>query len=101
LIDEKLPMRLDENEGAFTIPKFSKIQFEGFCRFIDQGLMEELHNFLKIEDIDKEIESRIFGNEYELAEPFIKERDVVYQSLTYYSKLYVPARSIHRNSSKI
>jgi DNA-directed RNA polymerase subunit beta len=94
-------MRLDENEGVFTIPEFGKIQFEGFCRFIDQGLMEGLHNFLKIEDTDKEIESRIFGNEYELAEPFIKERDGVYQSLTYYSELYVPARSIWRNSSKI
>ena len=94
-------MRLDENEGAFTIPEFGKIQFEGFCRFIDQGLMEELHNFPKIEDTDKEIESRLFGNEYELAEPFIKERDAVYQSLTYYSELYVPARSIRRNSRKI
>nr|AET45799.1 RNA polymerase beta subunit [Pinus roxburghii] len=94
-------MRLDENEGAFTIPEFGKIQFEGFCRFIDQGLMEELHNFPKIEDIDKEIEFRLFGNEYELAEPFIKERDAVYQSLTYYSELYVPARSIRRNSRKI
>ena len=76
-------MRLDENEGAFTIPEFGKIQFEGFCRFVDQGLMEELHNFPKIEDTDKEIEFRLFGNEYELAEPFIKERDAVYQSLTY------------------
>ena len=101
MTDGKLPMRLDENEGAFTIPEFGKIQFEGFCRFIDQGLMEELHNFPKIEDTDKEIESRLFGNEYELAEPFIKERDAVYQSLTYYSELYVPARSIRRNSSKI
>jgi DNA-directed RNA polymerase subunit beta len=101
LTDGKLPIRLDENEGVFTIPEFGKIQFEGFCHFIDQGLMEELHNFPKIEDIDKEIESRLFGNEYELAEPFIKERDVVYQSLTYYSELYVPARSIQRNSSKI
>jgi hypothetical protein len=63
--------------------------------------MEELHNFSKIEDTDKETESRIFGNEYELAEPFIKERDVVYHSLTYYSELYVPARSIRRNSSNI
>lgn len=94
-------MRLDENEGAFTIPEFGKIQFEGFCRFIDQGLMEELHDFPKIEDIDKEIEFRLFGNEYELAEPFIKERDAVYQSLTYYSELYVPARLIRRNSRKI
>jgi hypothetical protein len=53
LIDGKIPMRLDENEGAFTIPKFGKIQFEGFYCFINQGLMEELHNFLKIEDTDK------------------------------------------------
>jgi DNA-directed RNA polymerase subunit beta len=63
--------------------------------------MEELYNLPKIEDTDKEIESRLFVNEYELAEPFIKERDVVYQSLTYYSELYVPARSIQRNRSKI
>ncbi|KAG9438781.1 hypothetical protein H6P81_021261 [Aristolochia fimbriata] len=29
-------MLRDENEGMSTIPGFSQIQFEGFCRFIDQ-----------------------------------------------------------------
>nr|YP_010410344.1 RNA polymerase beta subunit [Cycas falcata]YP_010410779.1 RNA polymerase beta subunit [Cycas edentata]YP_010411127.1 RNA polymerase beta subunit [Cycas sundaica]UCU08338.1 RNA polymerase beta subunit [Cycas glauca]UDY71815.1 RNA polymerase beta subunit [Cycas circinalis]URF35006.1 RNA polymerase beta subunit [Cycas sp. Sulawesi 11333]URF36398.1 RNA polymerase beta subunit [Cycas seemannii]URF36920.1 RNA polymerase beta subunit [Cycas rumphii] len=94
-------MLLDENKGTSTIPEFGKIQFEGFCRFIDQGLIEELQNFPKIEDTDQEIESQLFGNKYELAEPLIKERNAVYQSLTYSSELYVPARLIQRNSRKI
>lgn len=100
-MDGKLPMLLDENKGTSTIPEFGKIQFEGFCRFIDQGLIEELQNFPKIEDTDQEIESQLFGNKYELAEPLIKERNAVYQSLTYSSELYVPARLIQRNSRKI
>nr|YP_009233145.1 RNA polymerase b-subunit [Torreya fargesii]YP_009673490.1 RNA polymerase b-subunit [Torreya parvifolia]AMB21111.1 RNA polymerase b-subunit [Torreya fargesii]QDF43050.1 RNA polymerase b-subunit [Torreya parvifolia]QGU93430.1 RNA polymerase subunit beta [Torreya fargesii var. yunnanensis] len=94
-------MRLDENKGIFTIPEFGKIQLEGFCRFIDQGLIEELDKFSKIESPNKKIEFRLFGNEYKLAEPFIKERDAVYLSLTYNCKLYVPARLIHRARGKI
>nr|YP_009371162.1 RpoB [Torreya grandis]ARR75283.1 RpoB [Torreya grandis]QGU93513.1 RNA polymerase subunit beta [Torreya californica] len=94
-------MRLDENKGIFTIPEFGKIQLEGFCRFIDQGLIEELDKFSKIESPNKKIEFRLFGNEYKLAEPFIKERDAVYLSLTYHCKLYVPARLIHRANGKI
>ncbi|KAG9438749.1 hypothetical protein H6P81_021287 [Aristolochia fimbriata] len=74
-----------------TIPGFSQIQFEGFCRFIDQGLTEELHKFPKIEDTDQEIEFQLFVETYQLVEPLIKERDAVYESLTYSSELYVPA----------
>jgi hypothetical protein len=44
------------NEGMSTIPGFNQIQFEGFCRFIDQGLIEELYKFPKIEDTNQEIE---------------------------------------------
>ncbi|KAG9438400.1 hypothetical protein H6P81_021655 [Aristolochia fimbriata] len=84
-------MLRDENEGMSTIPGFSQIQFEGFCRFIDQGLTEELHKFPKIEDTDQEIEFQLFVETYQLVEPLIKERDAVYESLTYSSELYVPA----------
>nr|YP_010475482.1 RNA polymerase beta subunit [Corydalis mucronata]UVH69769.1 RNA polymerase beta subunit [Corydalis mucronata] len=81
----------DENEGMSTIPGFSQIQFEGFCRFIDQGLMEELSKFPNIEDPDQETEFQFFVETYQLIEPLIKERDAVYESLTYSSELYVPA----------
>nr|QOU09661.1 RNA polymerase beta subunit [Nymphaea jamesoniana] len=84
------------DEGMFTIPGFSQIQFEGFCRFIDQGLMEELHQFPKIEDTDQEIEFQLFEESYQLVEPLIKERDAVYESITYSSELYVPAGLIWR-----
>nr|YP_010474839.1 RNA polymerase beta subunit [Corydalis decumbens]UVH69126.1 RNA polymerase beta subunit [Corydalis decumbens] len=90
-------MLQDENEGMFTIPRFSQIQFEGFCRFIDQGLMEELSKFPKIEDIDQEIEFQFFVETYQLVEPLIKERDAVYESRTYSSELYVPAGLIWKN----
>nr|YP_010269227.1 RNA polymerase beta subunit [Bulbophyllum tianguii]UIG86895.1 RNA polymerase beta subunit [Bulbophyllum tianguii] len=79
------------NEGISTIPGFSQIQFEGFCRFINQGLTEEFHKFQKIEDRDQEIEFQLFVETYQLVEPLIKERDAVYESLTYSSELYVPA----------
>nr|YP_008082110.1 RNA polymerase beta chain [Cunninghamia lanceolata]AGL10956.1 RNA polymerase beta chain [Cunninghamia lanceolata] len=89
-------MQLDENKGIFTIPQFGKIQLEGFRRFIDQGLIEELHKFSKIESPNKEIEFSLFVNEYKLIEPLIKERDAVYMSLTYDCQLYVPARLINK-----
>nr|YP_010712216.1 RNA polymerase beta subunit [Corydalis ternata]UGO88508.1 RNA polymerase beta subunit [Corydalis ternata]WDA92871.1 RNA polymerase beta subunit [Corydalis ternata] len=90
-------MLQDENEGMSTIPRFSQIQFEGFCRFIDQGLMEELSKFPKIEDTDQEIEFQFFVETYQLVEPLIKERDAVYESRTYSSELYVPAGLIWKN----
>nr|BCB64905.1 RNA polymerase beta chain [Chamaecyparis obtusa var. obtusa]BCB65071.1 RNA polymerase beta chain [Chamaecyparis obtusa var. obtusa] len=89
-------MRLEENKGIFTIPQFGKIQLEGFFRFINQGLIEEINNFSKIESPNKKIKILLFGNEYKLTEPFIKERDAVYMSLTYNCQLYVPARLIKK-----
>uniref|UniRef100_A0A8S0X3V8 DNA-directed RNA polymerase subunit beta n=1 Tax=Spirodela intermedia TaxID=51605 RepID=A0A8S0X3V8_SPIIN len=91
-------MLRDGNEGMFTIPGFSQIQFEGFCRFINQGLMEEFHKFPKIEDTDQEIEFKLFVETYQLAEPLIKERDAVYESLTYSSELYVLAGLIWKTN---
>ncbi|KAL4009949.1 hypothetical protein IC575_030772 [Cucumis melo] len=79
------------NERMSTIPAFNQIQFEGFCRFIDHGLTEELSKFPKIEDTDQEIEFQLFVETYKLVEPLIKERDAVYESLTYSSELYVSA----------
>ncbi|KAL2488865.1 DNA-directed RNA polymerase subunit beta [Forsythia ovata] len=67
----------DGNEGMSTIPGFNQIQFEGFCRFIDQGLTEELYKFPKIEDTDQEIEFQLFVERYQLVEPLIKERDAL------------------------
>ena len=86
------------NESISTIPGLNQIQFEGFCRFIDQGLTEELYKFPKIEDTDQEIEFQLFGETYQLVEPLIKERDAVYESLTYSSELYVSAGLIWKSS---
>nr|YP_009526756.1 RpoB [Dipsacus japonicus]AXZ62425.1 RpoB [Dipsacus japonicus]QFQ37173.1 RNA polymerase beta subunit [Dipsacus japonicus]UUL71150.1 RNA polymerase beta subunit [Dipsacus japonicus] len=81
----------DGNEGLSTIPGFNQIQFEGFCRFIEQGLMDELSKFPKIEDTDQAIEFQLFLETYKFVEPLIKERDAVYKALTYSSELYVSA----------
>nr|QXO02989.1 RNA polymerase beta subunit [Cyclopogon comosus] len=86
------------NEGMSTIPGFSQIQFEGFCRFINRGLTEEFKKFQKIEDRDQEIEFQLFVETYKLVEPLIKERDAVYESLTYSFELYVPAVLIWKTS---
>ncbi|KAL2893624.1 DNA-directed RNA polymerase subunit beta [Bienertia sinuspersici] len=40
-------MLRDGNEGMSTIPGLNQIQFEGFYRFIDQGLTKELYKFSK------------------------------------------------------
>nr|YP_009502717.1 RNA polymerase beta subunit [Paris thibetica]ASA69035.1 RNA polymerase beta subunit [Paris thibetica]QHV38823.1 DNA-directed RNA polymerase beta subunit [Paris thibetica]WCF61241.1 RNA polymerase beta subunit [Paris thibetica]WCF61929.1 RNA polymerase beta subunit [Paris thibetica]WCF63046.1 RNA polymerase beta subunit [Paris thibetica] len=90
-------MLRNRNEGMSTIPGFSQIQFEGFCRFINQGLTEELDKFPKIEDTDQEIEFKLFVEPYQLVEPLIKERDAVSESLTYSSELYVPAGLIWKS----
>nr|YP_009688950.1 DNA-directed RNA polymerase beta subunit [Paris japonica]QEL51581.1 DNA-directed RNA polymerase beta subunit [Paris japonica] len=90
-------MLRNRNEGMSTIPGFSQIQFEGFCRFINQGLTEELDKFPKIEDTDQEIEFQLFAERYQLVEPLIKERDAMSESLTYSSELYVPAGLIWKS----
>nr|YP_009868451.1 RNA polymerase beta subunit [Oroxylum indicum]QKG62848.1 RNA polymerase beta subunit [Oroxylum indicum] len=89
----------DANEAMSTIPGFNQIQFEGFCRFIDQGLTEELYKFPKIEDTDHEIEFQLFVERYQLVEPLITERNAVYESLTYSSELYVSAGLIWKTGS--
>nr|YP_009262419.1 RNA polymerase subunit beta [Oenothera villaricae]ANI86996.1 RNA polymerase subunit beta [Oenothera villaricae]ANI87083.1 RNA polymerase subunit beta [Oenothera picensis subsp. picensis] len=91
----------DGNGGMSTIPGFNQIQFEGFCRFIDQGLTEELSKFPKIEedtDQEQEIEFQLFVETYHLVEPLIKERDAVYELLTYSSELYISAGLIWKSS---
>nr|YP_009661172.1 RNA polymerase beta subunit [Amphilophium chocoense]QCT82423.1 RNA polymerase beta subunit [Amphilophium chocoense] len=88
----------DANEAMSTIPGFNQIQFEGFCRFIDQGLIEELYKFPKIEDTDHEIEFQLFVERYQLLEPLIKERNAVYESLTYSSPFFVSAGLIWKTS---
>nr|YP_009729894.1 RpoB [Caldesia parnassifolia]QHW08230.1 RpoB [Caldesia parnassifolia]UDZ61118.1 RNA polymerase beta subunit [Caldesia parnassifolia]UDZ61119.1 RNA polymerase beta subunit [Caldesia parnassifolia]UDZ61120.1 RNA polymerase beta subunit [Caldesia parnassifolia]UDZ61121.1 RNA polymerase beta subunit [Caldesia parnassifolia] len=90
-------MLRDGNAEMYTIPGFSQIQFEGFLRFINQGLAEEFQKFPKIEDTDHEIEFQLFGETYQLVEPLIKERDALYESLTYFSELYVSAGLIWKN----
>ncbi|KAL5102128.1 hypothetical protein RYX36_006455 [Vicia faba] len=89
------------NEGMSTLPGLNQIQFEGFSRFIDRGLTEELLKFPKIEDRDQEIEFQLFAETYQLVEPSIKEKDVVYESLTYSSELYISAGVIWKNSQDI
>nr|YP_010458049.1 RNA polymerase beta subunit [Loeseneriella merrilliana]UUA69588.1 RNA polymerase beta subunit [Loeseneriella merrilliana] len=88
----------DVNEGTSTIPGFNQIQFEGFCRFIDHGLTEELSKFPKMEDTEQEIEFQLFAETYQLVEPLIKERDAIYEAITYSSELYVSARLIWKTS---
>nr|YP_010881240.1 RNA polymerase beta subunit [Fossombronia foveolata]WIA67193.1 RNA polymerase beta subunit [Fossombronia foveolata] len=85
----------------FVLPEFGRIQFEGFNRFTTQNLIEELTNSPEIEDTDEGFEFRIFGEQYRLVEPFLKERDAVYQSITYSSDLYVPAESIRGEDRKV
>nr|YP_009136992.1 RNA polymerase beta subunit [Adenophora remotiflora]AKE32215.1 RNA polymerase beta subunit [Adenophora remotiflora] len=84
-------MLRDQNEGMFTIPGFTQIQVEGFCRFIDQGLIEELSKFPKIEDPDQKMAFQLFMETYQVVEPLIKERDAVYEALTYSSEFYISA----------
>ncbi|CAL5181065.1 unnamed protein product [Lathyrus oleraceus] len=87
------------NEGMSTLPGLNQIQFEGFCRFIDRGLTEELLKFPKIEDTDQESEFQLFVETYQLVEPSIKEKDAVYESLTYSSELYISAGLIWKKQS--
>nr|QXI85183.1 RNA polymerase beta subunit [Sinogentiana striata] len=94
----KFKMLVDGNEGVSTIPSFKHIQLEGFCRFIDEGLTEELYKFPQIEDPDKEIEFQLLVETYKLVEPLIKERDAMYELLTYSSEFYVSAGLIWKTS---
>nr|YP_009531786.1 beta subunit of RNA polymerase [Leiosporoceros dussii]AXZ70935.1 beta subunit of RNA polymerase [Leiosporoceros dussii] len=94
-------MILKKKIRMFVLPEFAEIQFEGFYRFIHYGLIEELNDFPKIEDADQESEFQLFGGQYQLAEPLIKERDAIYQSVTYSSDSYVPAQLTRRKKGKV
>nr|QXI89059.1 RNA polymerase beta subunit [Sinogentiana souliei] len=94
----KFKMLVDGNEGVSTIPSFKQIQLGGFCRFIDEGLTEELYKFPQIEDPDQEIEFQLLVETYKLVEPLIKERDAVYELLTYSSEFYVSTGLIWKTS---
>nr|YP_010958405.1 RNA polymerase b-subunit [Vandenboschia auriculata]ALO81790.1 RNA polymerase b-subunit [Vandenboschia auriculata] len=74
----------------FVLPELGRIQLEGFNRFIHERLFEELDNFPKIEDADKEVEFELISEQYQLAKPSIEERDAIYQCITYSFDLYVP-----------
>nr|QJQ36503.1 RNA polymerase beta subunit [Pyrrosia lingua]QJQ36679.1 RNA polymerase beta subunit [Pyrrosia lingua]QJQ36767.1 RNA polymerase beta subunit [Pyrrosia lingua] len=78
-----------------VLPELAQIQFEGFNRFIHERLLEELDNFPKIEDTDKEVEFRVISRQYQLTQPSVEERDVAYQCVTYSSDPYVPVQLIH------
>nr|AYW15410.1 RNA polymerase beta subunit [Jamesonia brasiliensis] len=77
-----------------VLPELARIQLEGFSRFINGRLLEELKDFPRIEDTDKEVEFRLIGKQYLLAEPSVGERDAAYQCITYSADLYVPAQLI-------
>ncbi|KAM6547288.1 hypothetical protein CsatB_018964 [Cannabis sativa] len=51
-----------------------------------------------MEDTDQEMEFQLFVETYQLPELLIKERDAIYESLTYSSKLYVSAGLIWKTS---
>nr|YP_010886171.1 RNA polymerase beta subunit [Athyrium otophorum]WJH16375.1 RNA polymerase beta subunit [Athyrium otophorum] len=75
-----------------VLPELAQIQFEGFNRFVHERLLEELENFPKIEDTDKEVEFRPIGERYQLTQPSVEERDAAYQCVTYSSDPYVPVQ---------
>nr|YP_010719136.1 RNA polymerase beta subunit [Huperzia arctica]WDR47099.1 RNA polymerase beta subunit [Huperzia arctica] len=93
---------LEQNEDIYVLPDFRKIQLEAFHRFINQGIVEELDNFPKIEDTDQEFEFQLFGEKYYLLEPSVKEGDSLYESIiTNSCKSYVPARLTQRKKGKV
>nr|YP_011030790.1 RNA polymerase beta subunit [Hiya brooksiae]WQT71166.1 RNA polymerase beta subunit [Hiya brooksiae] len=75
-----------------VLPELARIQVEGFSRFVHERLLEELENFPKIEDTDKEVEFRSISKQYQLAEPSVEERDAAYQCVTYSADPYVPVQ---------
>nr|AXZ97053.1 RNA polymerase beta chain [Callistopteris apiifolia] len=74
----------------FVLPELATIQLEGFNRFVHERVFEELSNFPKIEDADKEVDFELISEQYQLAKPSIEERDAIYQCITYSFDLYVP-----------
>nr|YP_009549524.1 RNA polymerase beta subunit [Histiopteris incisa]AYW16683.1 RNA polymerase beta subunit [Histiopteris incisa] len=83
-----------------VLPELARIQFEGFSRFVHERLLEELENFPKIEDTDKEVEFRSISKRYQLAEPSVEERDAAYQCVTYSADPYVPVQ-LTRNEDRV
>nr|YP_009425188.1 RNA polymerase beta subunit [Asplenium pekinense]ASU93861.1 RNA polymerase beta subunit [Asplenium pekinense] len=75
-----------------VLPELAQIQFQGFNRFVHEKLLEELKNFPRIKDTDKEVEFRSISERYQLTQPSIEEKDAAYQCVTYSSDPYVPVQ---------
>nr|QGU93068.1 RNA polymerase beta subunit [Selaginella nummulariifolia] len=94
-------MILDRNREMFVMPDPGEIQLEAFYRPINRGSMEESNDFPRIEDTDQGIGFRLFGRQYYVIEPLIEKRDAVYESVTYSSELYVPARLTRKGKARM
>nr|AOV84673.1 RNA polymerase b-subunit [Actinostachys pennula] len=75
-----------------VLPESTKIQSEGFNRFVHEDLFEESSNFPKIEDTDKEVEFWSISEQCQWSRPTGRERDAVHQCITHSSDSYVPAQ---------
>ena len=98
---KKNKMSKGKKQGTFVPPEFGRIQSEEFLRLIDQGIIEELVSFPKIEDEEKECEFCLFGEEYRLAESIVQEQNAIYECLTYSSDLYVLAQLTNKKNRTI
>nr|QUG10354.1 RNA polymerase beta subunit [Hymenophyllum coreanum] len=85
----------------FVLPELGQIQLEGFSCFVHERLFEELANFPKIEDADKEVEFESISEQYQLAKPSIQERDAIYQCITYSFDPYVPIQLTRKRDKTV
>uniref|UniRef100_UPI0030FEF635 RNA polymerase beta subunit n=1 Tax=Equisetum diffusum TaxID=231682 RepID=UPI0030FEF635 len=94
-------MSTGKKQGTFVPPEFGRIQSEEFLRLVDQGIVDELTSFPKIEDGEKDCEFCLFGEEYRFTESIVQEQDAIYECSTYSSDLYVLAQLSNRKNRTI
>jgi DNA-directed RNA polymerase subunit beta len=68
-----------------------KCNSKDFIVLLKKVWLKNPNNFPKIEIPNQEFEFELFGEEFQLVEPIMKERKAIYQSSMYSSNLYVSA----------
>ena len=92
---------MNQNVHINNLPDLLEIQRSSFCWFLSEGLAHELAKFSSIFDLTRNLELRVYGQEYRLKKPKLSTFTAKERNITYSLKLYVSVEILGKNISNI
>jgi DNA-directed RNA polymerase subunit beta len=78
-----------KNVHRTHLPELLEIQRASFCWFLSEGLAIELNKFSNVLNLNKNLELRVYGNEYKLKKPKLSIAQAKEKTVTHSLQLYV------------